>query len=67
LATNAPNALNNLQPGAGDEQIRQLEESLGIELPEDVKQLYRIHNGQIIGTPGFLYGNEFLSIEKAIY
>jgi cell wall assembly regulator SMI1 len=66
LATNAPDVLNNLQPGASDEQIQQLEESLGIEVPEDVKQLYRLHNGQAVGTPGFLRGNEFLSLEKIV-
>ena len=46
LAANAPEILNNLQPGATPEAIKAAEQFLEIEFPEDVKSSYRIHNGQ---------------------
>ncbi len=45
LATNAPNVLSYLLPGATNEEIQQTEVALGIQFPEDVKASYRIHNG----------------------
>ncbi|HEY7348277.1 MAG TPA: SMI1/KNR4 family protein [Ktedonobacterales bacterium] len=45
LATHASHILGYLQPGATDEEIRQAEVVMGVELPEDVKASYRLHNG----------------------
>lgn len=36
----------NLQPGAKDEHFQLLENTLGVTLPEQMKDFYRIHNGQ---------------------
>ena len=63
LVANAPEILNNLQPGATDEAIKQAEIFLGIELPEDVKASYRLHNGQD-GYNGLMDGWELLSLER---
>ncbi|SRR5258708_25640677 len=46
LAANAPKILNDLLPGATDEQFRSAEKLLGVEFPDDVKTSYNIHNGQ---------------------
>ena len=46
LADNAPEILENLNPGATEEEIKRTEEFLGISFPEDVKDSDRIHNGQ---------------------
>ena len=46
LAGNAPEILENLNPGATDQEISSTEDFLGISFPEDVKDYYRIHNGQ---------------------
>lgn len=35
-----------LNPGASDEQIQMLEEGIGMALPDELKQLYRLTNGQ---------------------
>lgn len=63
LSLNAPSLLATLQPGASNAEIEELEIRLSVQLPEDVKASYRIHNGQKdVGCP-FLYGYEFLSLE----
>lgn len=64
LIANAPQIFEDLQSGASETEISELEESLAIKLPEDVKASYRIHNGQSDGTYGFLDGREFLSVER---
>lgn len=61
---NAPQVLESLQIGASDTEIAELEEFLAIQLPEDVKALYRIHNGQSDYTYGFFDGREFLSLNR---
>jgi cell wall assembly regulator SMI1 len=44
LKTNLPEALGKLCPGAIEAEIDETERLLGITLPEDVKQFYRVHN-----------------------
>jgi cell wall assembly regulator SMI1 len=64
LEINAPNVLQVLQPGASDTQIKELEDFLYVQLPEDFKSSYRIHNGQSADSWGFIGGQrEFLSLE----
>src|ERR687886_241671 len=67
LAENAPNMLDNLQPGATDELIHQAESFMGIELPEDVKAHYRIHNGERTEVDGgLLEGFWWLPLEEVM-
>nr|WP_240492508.1 SMI1/KNR4 family protein [Bacillus badius] len=46
----------NLQPGASDEDFQLIEKTLGMTLPEEVKSLYRVYNGQVweLGTNPFV-------------
>ncbi len=64
LMANAPSLLDLIQPGASDAQISELESLLSIQLPEDVRSSYRIHNGQVPHTYGLISGLEFLSLER---
>src|SRR5260370_40674606 len=45
LMMNAPEEMFSLQPGATDQDIREAETAMGIELPDEVRASYRIHNG----------------------
>lgn len=46
----------NLQPGASDEDFQSVENQLGVTLPEEMKAMYRVHNGQAwnIGVDSFV-------------
>jgi cell wall assembly regulator SMI1 len=44
LRTNDPEHLDILASGASDVQISELEALLSIQLPEDIKSSYLIHN-----------------------
>lgn len=55
LDANAPEGHGHLRPGAGAEAIRATEETIGLELPADVKASYRIHDGQG-NEPGLIGG-----------
>ncbi|PDY43955.1 SMI1/KNR4 family protein [Bacillus pseudomycoides] len=37
----------NLQPGASDEEFQLIEGTLGVTLPEEMKNFYRVYNGQV--------------------
>jgi cell wall assembly regulator SMI1 len=70
LAANAPEVLESLCPGATDEQIRAAEREMGVTFPDDVRECYRIHDGQrrLLGRqwpwpPTFLYGAEWQRCE----
>lgn len=64
LRVNAPEMLAVLQAGASDAEISELEDFLSMQLPEDVKSSYRIHNGQSGFEYGLINGREFLSLER---
>jgi cell wall assembly regulator SMI1 len=64
LRVNAPQVLEVLQPGASDVQIGELEAFLSVQLPDDVKSLYRICNGQSAYDYGLIDGRELLSLER---
>ncbi len=75
LREHCPIVLASLGPPATDEKLRAAEEAMRVELPEEVKDCYRIHDGQrIIPTPvsywpdlkcvpAFLYGDEWEDLE----
>jgi cell wall assembly regulator SMI1 len=46
LRANAPLVYGDLRPGASEKKIRATEVALGVQLPDDVKACYRIHDGQ---------------------
>jgi cell wall assembly regulator SMI1 len=49
LAANEPQLMSSLNPGATDAQILEVEKAIGNSLPEQIKESYRIHNGQSSG------------------
>ena len=64
LEVNAPQVLDMLQHGASEEEIRETEKFLSVEFPDDVKDSYRLHNGQSGGNGGSINGLEFLSLGR---
>lgn len=46
----------NLLPGASDEELSALEDKLGTKLPVEMKEFYKVHNGQnwTAGSDGFV-------------
>jgi len=50
LDANAPQVMATLQPGASDEQLADCESKIGQPLPADVKESFRIHDGQVDDT-----------------
>jgi cell wall assembly regulator SMI1 len=67
LETNAPLVANALQPGLSDAQIAALESQGGFQLSDDLRALYRWHNG--IGTDstvGLLAGQRFVPLDEAV-
>lgn len=46
LSQHWPDGLKDLGPPATDEEIRNLETTLGVSLPRDFVEFLRIHNGQ---------------------
>lgn len=60
LKNNAPAVFEKLASGASETEIAKTERSLPVQLPEEVKESYRLHNGH----PGwFISGGELLSLE----
>lgn len=64
LKINAPQVFEILNSGVSDDEISELEELLSIQLSEDVKASYRIHNGQSDFSYGLIEGREFLSLAR---
>jgi cell wall assembly regulator SMI1 len=78
LAAHCPVVLASLGPPATDEQFREAEQAMGVELPEEAKAVYRVHDGQrVIPTPvsyspdlrcipAFLYGEDWLGLADMV-
>lgn len=64
LQANAPEVLPDLNPGATEAQIEATEACLGQRLPEEMKALYRLCNGQVEVGCGVWEGCEFLSLAR---
>lgn len=58
----APEKGSHFQPGATEDEIRQAEVAMGVQLPDDIKASYRLHNGS---NRHFLIGDrQFHSLWK---
>lgn len=57
-----PEYCKHLNPPASEDEIRHLETILGYEIPEDMKTLYRINNGEAAEGFGIFYGLYFLPL-----
>ncbi len=68
LTTHLTAALNNLRPPATDEAIAAAEAHFPFELPEDIKTLYRLHDGEEDNWPPGIFdnGHWFLPLSQAI-
>ena len=64
LAAHAPDVLASLGPPATESQFQAAEQTIGAELPEDVKACYRVHNGQLklFTAPSIFYGHRWHSL-----
>lgn len=65
LTDSVPEIIDSFNKEATEDEIRQAEKVIGFELPDDVKGLYKIHNGQS-GHSGLFCGLPFLSLEEAL-
>lgn len=63
-----PATAASLKLGASERQIEDLERRIGIRLPDQVRVLYRWHNGQSDETSsiGLFFGLPFLPIDRVI-
>jgi len=67
LETNAPIVASALQPGLTDAQIAALESQGGFRLSEDIRALYRWHNGIAkTSTIGLLAGERFVPLDEVV-
>jgi len=69
LKDNAPKILEqSLQSGATEAQLNELESVIGIQLPDDFKELYKLHNGlsddENVGS--LFFGMQFYPIASII-
>lgn len=65
LANEYPELNASLNPPATEADISRLETTTGLTLPDELKQLYRLHNGES-GDAGLFFGLPFISIEEAL-
>lgn len=67
LKTNAPAVAQLLQPGLSDSEIQELESKGGFRLSEDIRALYRWHNGIATNSlDGLLPGQRFAPLEEVV-
>jgi len=67
LQTNAPALAKSLQPGLSDAQISALETQGGFHLSDDLRALYRWHNGMATNSIiGLLPGQRFLPLDYIV-
>ena len=66
LTVHAPQILEGLNPGVTEEEIDRAEEFFGVKFPEDLKQFYRIHNGQTEDSYCLFPHLEFLSAQNMV-
>ncbi|WP_132833215.1 SMI1/KNR4 family protein [Pseudomonas sp. JUb52] len=64
LSTHNPELLADLNPPATDAQIRELENTLGMQLPADFVACLKIHDGQKGAADWLFNGREFMSSKK---
>lgn len=66
LEKHAPEVLSDLNPGATEEEIQELEQAIQYILPEDFKESLRIHNGQAGESLWLIGGWELLSAKRIL-
>ncbi len=68
LSANAPKIVDNLNPPATETELRDAEESLGMQMPPEWHELYRGHNGMNSDANfgSLFFGMQFLTLEESI-
>lgn len=67
LAANRPDYYRQLQPGLDTSQLQEFQANLGMQLPEELQELYRWRNGQSRQCfSDFQMGRQFASAESAL-
>jgi cell wall assembly regulator SMI1 len=67
LKASAPDVMASLQPGLSEEQIAKIEAESGFRLTDDLKALYRWHNGSLPGARANLIPSyRFRPLEEAV-
>lgn len=66
LREHAPDVLTDLNPGAAETEISDLEEAIGFKLPSDLKESLHIHNGQSGDAQWLIAGWELLSTQRIL-
>ena len=64
IQANAPELHETLQAGASDQKIAQLEQQLGVTLPEDYKTFLKLCDGQSEESEAGFYDGELLSVKS---
>jgi cell wall assembly regulator SMI1 len=64
FSSHSPEGPGVLKGGAAEEQIRQLERTIKLSLPEDLKESCRLHNGSDRGRGLFSDGSYLLSLDE---
>ncbi len=65
LADSFPELAESLRPAAAEERIREAEQLMGITFPRELRELYRIHNGQEFKGALF-FGMPFLPLKEVV-
>lgn len=65
LQANAPVVFASLRPGASEEAIRAAEAEMGVAFPDEVKEAYRIHDGQEFGH-GLFNGRQWRGLAEVV-
>jgi len=67
LREHAPTVAESLQPGLSNQEIMELEETYGFQLTDELRALYKWHNGTSSETViDFIPGHRFLSLDEAV-
>ena len=66
LTINYSDGLLDLNPPASDEEIEELTQAIGVELPRDFISVLKIHNGQKGESAWLFDSQEFLSTKRII-
>lgn len=66
FAHHLPQVIDDLRPPATDDEIRTTERILGVTFPDDVRALYRIHDGQWEDTTGVFFGMPLLPLHHIV-
>ena len=66
LKANYNDGIADLNPGASDEEIKELENTIGLALPKDYIEVLKMHNGQKGESAWLFDSQEFLSTTRII-